>query len=114
MPRPTIEIDQRIPFACFVEEVADGLEVSVCGELDIAAVEDFDRVATEVLAERPRAILVDLGGLSFLDSTGFLALLRLERDATAAGQTITFIRPSTAARRVLDLAGADRQLRIRG
>lgn len=113
MARST-EMDERIPFACFVEETVEGLEVAVCGELDIAAVEDFDRMATEVLVEEPSSIVVDLGGLAFLDSTGFLALLRLERDATAAGRTVTFTRPSPAVRRVLDLAGAHRQLRIRG
>lgn len=114
MSRSTTEMDERIPFACFVEEIADGLEVSVFGELDIAAVVEFDRMAAEILADEPASVLVDLGGLSFLDSTGFLALLRLERDATAVGRTVTFARPSPAARRVLDLTGADRQLRIRG
>lgn len=113
MSRVTTPMDDRIPFACFVEEAADGLSVSICGEFDLAAVEDFDRTADEILAEGSPSIVVDLEGLSFLDSSGLLALLRLVRDAEALQRPVTFVRPSSAARRVLDLSGAARRLRLR-
>lgn len=108
MPQPTTGMDDRIPFACFVEEITGGLEVSLHGELDLAAVEEFDRTAAEISAEGAPSIVVDLGGLSSLDSTGLLALLRLERDAKARRQTITFVRPSPAIRRAFELRGAER------
>lgn len=108
-PRPS----GLIPIECSVQEVPEGLRVSVSGELDMDSVVDFDRVAGEILAADPRSVVVDLGSLSFLDSMGLLAFLRLAHGIEERGGEIVFVRPTEAVRRLFELAGADQRLTIR-
>lgn len=107
-----IEMDERIPFSCFVEETPAGVTVALTGELDLASAVDFEKTVDEVLGAGPEAVMVDLESLSFMDSSGLLALLRLEEAARKQGATLTFARPTEAVRRIFDLAGAHERLRI--
>jgi anti-sigma B factor antagonist len=57
--------------------------VAVTGELDLASAEQFVAGLRRELAERP--VLLDLGGLSFLDSSGLRAIDTVLRDVDREG-----------------------------
>jgi anti-anti-sigma factor len=70
------------------------------GELDMAYTDSLAAAVTP-LVEQPGDVVVDLEHLSFIDSSGLLALLRTA-DRISDGRLV-LRNPSEAVRRVLDL-----------
>lgn len=85
--------------------------VSIRGELDLTHAADA-RSALELAASEPeRALVIDLTGCDFLDSTGVSAIVAASRSARGAGSGVTVA--STAGsevRRILDLTGISQGL----
>ena len=72
------------------------------GELDAAtAVELGEHVAAATSPE----VQVDLGGVTFLDSSGLAALLEAHRRLAAEHRRLVLLDRSPVVQRVLDLAG---------
>jgi anti-sigma B factor antagonist len=80
------------------------------GELDVAnAAEATKRMLC--LDLRPGAQLVlDLSGLTFMDSTGIRVILQADQYASMHGADLVVIRPPDDVMRVLELVGLDEQL----
>ena len=55
--------------------------VRAVGELDIASAPSVTTAAEDAFADGYRLLLLDLSGISFMDSTGLSALLALHREA---------------------------------
>lgn len=61
---------------------------------------------TEVLEEiASDKVIVDLSGLSFIDSSGVAALVRTQQQMAAADHDLTLARPSHPVSRVFELLG---------
>ena len=86
-----------------VERPSD-LVLQVTGELDIATVAVLRDAVGKVLAEAPPAVLVDLTGTRFLDSTGCRELVRTAKAGAAAGVPVEVVAPpdNWRVRRVVD------------
>ncbi|UMA63782.1 MlaE family lipid ABC transporter permease subunit [Roseivivax marinus] len=84
-PRPTIDVTHS----------GTRTEISVAGDLDVAALPRVDRALAEVPADRPAR--ADLSEVARLDTAGAFALLRLRARLEAAGQG-------------LEIAGADARM----
>ena len=87
-----------------------GALVSIGGELDLATV---PRVSAALSAEPvagARAVVVDLAGVTFMDSTGLAALLTLERELAARGGRLAIACPEGPARLLLDVTGVAERL----
>lgn len=85
-----------------VTSVEGATILTVDGELDMATA---DRLVGAV-AELPAAhepLVLDLSGVSFLDSSGMRALLEVSDRATADGRPMALLHPSLAVTRLLDL-----------
>ena len=86
---------------------SDGrLTIRFCGELDHAAAASAMRAVTEAAGEYlPRTCVLDLSGLTFMDSSGIAVILRAQRLLNHTGAALTVESPPEQARRVLELAG---------
>jgi anti-sigma B factor antagonist len=93
-----------------LQEAGDVLVVSLIGEFDLAAQDDFPSLLDELGARGPRAIVVDLGEVTFLDSTG--ARLLYEAEGRASGCRFAVLNGSGPAHRALTLTGLDRHIAI--
>ena len=62
------------------------------------------------MRERKHAVVLDLGEVTFVDSTGLSALMDAHFEAERAGCAFSIRRPSKAVRRVVALAGVERVL----
>jgi anti-anti-sigma factor len=84
---------------------ADGHAVlAAAGELDIAHTDELTAALHARLAQGP--VRLDLGGLTFMDSSGVRLLDTLMRDVEAQGWTLTMAPElHRAVRRVLELTG---------
>jgi anti-sigma B factor antagonist len=88
---------------------ADGVRrVAVRGELDLDAEDRFFRAVDELLSSGDTSVVLDLGGLEFIDSSGVRALLRLH---LAHGERVQLGELSDSVARVLDIVGALPRLR---
>jgi anti-anti-sigma factor len=84
----------------------------VSGEIDMAVA---DQLVDMVLDEPPRqddTIILDLAEVTFCDSSGINALIRLQHHQADAGHTMRVINAATAVRRVFELAGVVHYLKV--
>ena len=80
----------------------DGLDVVVVGEMDIdTAPELRSRLLAAVRAHE--LVILDLGGVTFIDSQGLSVLLRANAEARAAGSVLRLGRASARVRQLLEL-----------
>lgn len=87
-----------------VETRADGVLV-VSGELDIATVDELSAAARTALETTASTLVLDFGGVTFVDSTGLGALVRLRKEAEQRGLRLRLEGVRPEVRRVLDLTG---------
>jgi anti-sigma B factor antagonist len=89
------------------ERVLDVTTVQVYGELDLTC-EELLRAELEcVLAEAPGTLVLDLRGLTFIDSAGLRMLIVLDGQATERGLQLAVLCIEGSVRRVLRETGLD-------
>ena len=85
--------------------------VRLVGEADLTT-----RALTEVLdaeaAKRPRVLLVDVSGLTFIDSAALHEIVRAHRKLRADGCQLTLVSPRLEVARILQLSGLDQVVPI--
>jgi anti-anti-sigma factor len=79
--------------------------IKLFGEIDHAAVDQFDQAVQELLDDGVERLVVDFDDLSFFDSACLSALVRARSQAEERGGTITLTNVDRYARRILDLTG---------
>jgi anti-anti-sigma factor len=104
-PSPPLLIDARpLPSGAML--------VAAFGELDIATAPSLGEALARERQER-RHVLLDLGGVSFIDSTGLSALLCAQRDYAATGLELRLgASLSPQVRRLLELTGVLAQVEL--
>jgi anti-sigma B factor antagonist len=86
-----------------VVPAGDGV-VTVIGELDIRTCDRLEREAGEIV-DRGGRVVFDLSGLTFCDSTGLAALVRLHKRAVAADGELVLRAPRPRVQHLLSLTG---------
>ncbi|TMK43970.1 MAG: STAS domain-containing protein [Actinobacteria bacterium] len=90
-----------------IERSPDRQYVAVSGELDIYAAPFLERAVLELEDARPLLLVIDLTGLSFIDSTGLSVLLAAAERARKQGRRLIVVRPPLPALRVFTLTRVD-------
>ena len=96
------------PFAVKVQRRDDVAIVQARGELDVATVETL-RATLGAIVSTGRLVL-DLRGLSFIDSTGLHLLVALHQRAQRDGFQLTLVAPAAPVDRAIRLCGLDEAL----
>jgi anti-anti-sigma factor len=94
-----------------VQQTSEGerLRIALHGELDLANAETPAAILQEAL-DTDKSILVDLGKLEFLDSTGVALLVNAIRDG---GERLSFLPSEHAAvSRLLSITGLDERMNL--
>lgn len=84
------------------------------GELSLAEAPTLEHHLTEVLASAPPTVIVDLGGVEFIDSTGLSVLVRAQQQASELGVRFGLQNPRPQAHRLLSLTGLEDRLTLGG
>jgi anti-anti-sigma factor len=87
------------------EPGTDGRGLLVSGELDIAVADEFLDKARAALGAAESVLEIEFSGVTFVDSTGLGALVRLREEALAAGKEVRLVNVPRQAARVLELTG---------
>jgi len=86
------------------------VELALKGELDIASFTLIEDRLREIEAGRPKAIVFDLRGLRFMDSTGLRVIISADKRARRDGWRAVVVEGPEAVHRVFRLALLDRRL----
>ncbi len=100
------------PFELETHREGDIARLSLFGEFDIAAAPRVDEALAVVEEERPERVVIDLRGLTFIDSTGLRSLLGAEARAREEGRPLTLIQGPEAVQRVFEITGLAGRLDI--
>lgn len=84
---------------------ADVVTVALQGEVDVLNVDQVRIALVEALEARPRALVVDLEKLSFIDSTGLGAIIFGFQRARDEGVEFCLARPTRGVHQILVLSG---------
>ena len=115
------EMSELEPFAIEVQRREHVAIVQPRGELDLATVETLRSGLDAAIAETLHAVLddgmetaarvvLDLRGLSFIDSTGLHLLVALDQRAERDGFLLTLLAPAAPIDRTIQLCGLDQVL----
>ncbi|MDQ6805409.1 MAG: STAS domain-containing protein [Actinomycetota bacterium] len=90
-----------------IERAADarGIVLQLAGELDLESSPELDRRLREVESAKPGRLLIDLGGLEFMDSTGLAVMVRAQRSARVNGHQLALRPGPTQVQRLFELTG---------
>jgi len=95
------------------EHALDGCTVvGLHGELDLATAPGLREHLLGVLTGQPPALILDLSGLAFMDSTGLNVLLGAKRHAGLLGIPFALAAPQKIPARVLRITGLNRHFTI--
>src|SRR5215213_3665773 len=88
-------------------EEAGHTVLGVAGEVDVHTAPLLRRRALELLAAGRRQMVVDVGGVEFLDSSGLGVLVEIQTRLREAGGTLALARPADRIRKLFILTGLD-------
>jgi anti-sigma B factor antagonist len=100
-------VSEAVPEALHIDvspaaEAAPALIV-LSGEMDIVSAGSFTETMTELERSSPEGVVIDVGGLTFIDSSGINALVQAARAVEARGGRAVLAAPGTHVQRVFDI-----------
>ena len=100
-------------FSVSSERAGDGLGVvALSGEVDIYTAPQFKECMLELLDAGVDRLVVDLSGVTFIDSTALGVLIGGVRRVRTAGGAMALVVTSRSVERVLSITGLDRVFTI--
>ena len=85
----------------------DVIAIALSGELDLATADGVDAELVRAEATDAASIVLDLSGLTFMDSTGVRLLIQAHARSRANEDRLTLRRGPAAVQRVMELSGVD-------
>jgi anti-anti-sigma factor len=79
--------------------------LNIDGEFDMSEVETFRSCVDEIITSCDTAVVVDLAGVTFIDSSAIEALLNARRCLAGEGRELRLQRVSAPVARIFELAG---------
>lgn len=90
----------------------DGVEISLKGELDLSTIEKVEQELTRAEDDGHRLIVLDLGGLTFLDSTGLRTIVTADQRARRSGRRVVILKGPATVHRVFTITRLDERLEM--
>jgi anti-sigma B factor antagonist len=87
-----------------------GVTLRLAGELDLETASELDRQLADIAETQVTRLLIDLGAVTFMDSTGLSSILRAHRSAGSNGHTLVLRRGSNQVQRLFELTGMNDRL----
>jgi anti-sigma B factor antagonist len=100
-----VALDEPESLYCELEPEREAVRVRAIGSLDMATLHVLERQLEELRDAGFRRLIIDLSGLSFMDSSGVRLALDWHATALRDGFEISFAPGRPAVHRVFELAG---------
>jgi anti-sigma B factor antagonist len=96
-----------------ITEQPSGATALIRGEIDMSTVDELHGRLKPTLEKSPDRLVLDLTGVTFLDSSGLRLVMRIDAELKGDGRGLVVITGSPRVARVFELTGAAEQLDIR-
>lgn len=97
-----------------ITERGEWVVLAPIGEVDLSTAPRIRQEGVRAVAAGARHLVIDLGGVDFMDSLGVGVLVALRKRVASVGGSLRLARPEPQVRRVLSLAGADQVMDVVG
>jgi anti-anti-sigma factor len=104
--------DTGTGFRCELLTDADRIVVCVDGDLDMATAPLLRDALADAAGRRSGAVVVDLAGCPFLDSSGLAALVEANNRARTDGGRFALRSPNERIQRLLEVTHLDTELMV--
>jgi anti-sigma B factor antagonist len=88
------------------------VRVRLEGELDLSTAATFQEAVVDLMESGWSSILVDLGGLTFMDSSGLRTAFELDTEASRRGIALRLTGANESVLRLFSLTGLSRRLNV--
>jgi anti-anti-sigma factor len=88
----------------------DSVRVSLHGELDLSTVASAEEAMRQAEHSPARRLVLDLSGLTFMDSTGLRLVLRADRRSRGGGMRLRLVPGPPAVQQVFTITGTEKRL----
>ena len=112
MPGLRGSIASVLNFDFEVETQGTSTLVRVRGDLDLQVAENVTERLLEVEASGPELLVMDVSGLSFLDSAGMAAVAAAHGRARDAGRRFVVVDPPYGVRRAFEVSALDEVITV--
>ena len=92
---------------------ADGCIVAAHGQIDLYSAPTFKEALADAIDDGNTDVVVDLTGVSFMDSTGLGVLVGAHKRLDLLGGSLLVVSPDETIKRVFELVGLSRRFEIR-
>jgi anti-anti-sigma factor len=96
---------ERPELTVSVQRSPSEVVVGLTGEIDLSTAPRLSNTVTELLAEAPVRVVLDMAGVTFCDSQGLGTLVVLSRKASLAHSYLVLTNVGDFLLRVLDITG---------
>ena len=96
---------ERPELTVAVQRSPSEVVVSLTGEIDLSTAPRLSTVVSELLADPPARVVLDMAGVTFCDSQGLGTLVVLSRKASLAQSCLVLTNVADFLLRVLDITG---------
>ena len=93
-----------------VEQDGEALVIRLAGELDLSTTQTLEAELRRAINDATSEVILDLAGLSFIDSSGLRLLVIATAHSQANGDRLRMLRGSAPVERVIQLSGLDGSL----
>ena len=93
------------PFRCDALPAGEELRIVVEGELELDSADIFRSVLTHHIDKGFRSVVLDLGGVTFIDSSGLRAVIEASRAATGRGLRFAAVPGPPSVQRIFAITG---------
>jgi anti-sigma B factor antagonist len=105
--------EQAQPLSILVSPDGEGnVVVALHGEIDVATADQLREALVEALTVWSGQVVIDLAGVSFIDSQGLGILIRVRKDCDSDPKRLTIRSPQPQTRKIFELTGLDTILGI--
>ena len=106
-PERIVHDMDRHPLAFRSTQDADESSLAVAGEIDLSTADSFYERARALIDAGTSMLVLDLGDVTFCDSLGVAALVRIYKYAVAAGSRLRLVNLRTHVAHILEISGLD-------
>lgn len=97
-----------------VDWVDKSAVVVIVGEINLSQTTRFQEELSVVLTEKPERVILDLAGVSYMDSSGIASLVKMLSRVRAGGATMHLIGASPRIQSLFEITRLDNVFDIRG
>jgi anti-sigma B factor antagonist len=102
----------RHPLAFRSAQDADESSLAVAGEIDMSTAESFYEQARALIDAKTSVLVLDLGDVTFCDSLGVAALVRIYKYGMAAGCRLRLTNLRAHVAHILEISGLDQVFEV--